>query len=503
MTTTAAPAAAGVDERVPLRRLVPLACQHVLAGVAAPVSSVVLVAATLRLPGGQTASLLSATLVLCGIGALLQSLGVRMLRAGARLPFLMLPGGAAVAIFLQIAQEYGPATASGSVLVAAVFLLCVLPFYGRLVRLFPPLVMGTAVVLIGINMIKVTAPMVAAGPGPGFATLGVVAALFLVLRGVWRQLAVLLGLVGGTLIAVLTGTGLEVAYGGAFALPDPFPYGAPHVDLLAAVPLLVFALASLAEATGQTVLNSETVGRTPDPGRDVPRIVRADALVSLGSGIFGTSLMVTSAENIGIVRLTGVRSRFVTAAAGLLLVVCGLLGPVSKVASAVRRLARTLAAPGADPSTSSTRVGTRHTESTHQTPPGPPSGRTKPLSTQALGPLTRVLAAVPQPVVGAAGLVIYAVIAVMGFGMLSRTDLDHGTDGIVVALALVAGLLPIVAPQMYAGLPPWARTLFGSGVAAGVIASVVLTAVFRVLGPREPAVTTPSGPGAPPAAGSR
>ncbi|MFI7342566.1 solute carrier family 23 protein [Streptomyces sp. NPDC050085] len=226
---------------------------------------------------------------------------------------------------------------------------------------------------------------------------------------------------------------------------DPLQHhDAHHHGELAAVPLLVFALSSLAEATGQTILNSETVGRTPDPGRDVPRIVRADALVSLGSGIFGTSLMVTSAENIGIVRLTGVRSRFVTAAAGLLLVVCGLLGP-----------------------------------------------------------LPRVLAAVPQPAVGAAGLVIYAVIAVMGFGMLSRTDLDHGTDGIVVALALVAGLLPIVAPQMYAGLPPWARTLFGSGVAAGVIAAVVLSAVFRVHGPREPAVTTPRGRGAPPAAGSR
>ncbi|WP_247195532.1 alpha/beta hydrolase family protein [Streptomyces sp. GESEQ-35] len=64
------------------------------------------------------------------------------------------------------------------------------------------------------------------------------------------------------------------------------------------------------------------------------------------------------------------------------------LGPVSKVAPAGRRLARTLAAPGENPSTSSTRASARHAESTHQTPPGPPSGRTTPLSTQALGPRT-------------------------------------------------------------------------------------------------------------------
>ncbi|MGW8375720.1 solute carrier family 23 protein [Streptomyces sp. ODS28] len=414
-----------VDQRLPLVRLLPLAFQHLLAGVAAPVSSVALISATLRLPPGRTAALLSATLVLCGLGALLQSLGVRALRVGARLPFLMLPGGAAVAVFLQIAEAHGAATASGSVLIAAVFLLLVLPFYGRLLRFFPPLVMGTTVVLIGVNMVKITVPLLATGPGLAFGTLGVTALFFLVLRGVWRQMSVLFGMAGGTALAALSGTGFDMRGGEGAGLPAVFPYGTPHFDLLAAVPLLVFALASLAEATGQTVLNSEVVGRTPDPVRDVPRTARADAVLSLGAGVFGTSLMVTSAENIGIVQLTRVRSRFVTAGAGALLIVCGLLTP-----------------------------------------------------------LTRALAAIPEPVVGAAGLVIYAVIAVMGIGMLSRVDLRAGSNGTVVALALCAGLLPIMAPTMYAGLPSWAGTLFGSGVASGALAAVVLAALFGRFGPR-------------------
>ncbi|MFF4953966.1 uracil-xanthine permease family protein [Streptomyces chattanoogensis] len=430
-----------VDERLPLLRLLPFAAQHVLAMIAAPVSSVFLIAAGLRLSPGRTASLLSATLVLCGAGALLQSFGV--LRTGARLPFMMLPGGAAVAIFLEIAHTHGAATASGSVLLAAALLLAVLPLYGRLVRFFPPLVMGATVLVIGINMIRVAAPMAVAGRGTALVTVAATALGFLVLRGVWRRLSVLIGMAVGTVTAVLTGAAFPAVPGDAvLSLPKPLPYGVPQFDLLAALPLMVFALASLAEATGQTVLNSEAVGRRPDPARDVPRTARADAVLSLGAGLFGGPVMVTSAENIGIVQLTGVRSRFVTAGAGALLVLAGLLAPV-----------------------------------------------------------TRLLAALPAPVVGGAALVIYAVIAAMGIDILRRSGLTdrtgpgdsaERTDGTgptgraattVVALTLLAGLLPMLAPQLYAPLPGWARTLFGSGVPAAALTAIVLSALFARFAP--------------------
>ncbi|MFI9049062.1 uracil-xanthine permease family protein [Streptomyces sp. NPDC053427] len=428
-----APAAPPVDERLPLLRLLPLAAQHVLAMIAAPVSTVFLIAAGLHLPPARTASLLSATLVLCGAGALLQSFGV--LGTGARLPFMMLPGGAAVAVFLETAHAHGAATASGSVLLAAALLLAVLPLYGRLLRFFPPLVMGTTVLVIGINMVHVAAPMAVAGRRPALVTIAATALCFLMLRGAWRQLSVLIGMVAGTAAAALTGgDAFRTVPGDAvLALPQLLPYGAPRFDLLAALPLMVLALASLAEATGQTVLNSEAVGRTPDPARDVPRTARADAVTSLGAGLLGGPVMVTSAENIGIVRLTGIRSRFVTAAAGALLVLSGLLAPVA-----------------------------------------------------------RLLAALPTAVVGGAALVIYAVIAAMGIDMLRRTDLADRAASTVVALTLLAGLLPVLAPQLYAPLPGWARPLFGSGVPAAALTAVVLSALFgRVRPPRSPVEPQP------------
>ncbi|QEU96012.1 uracil-xanthine permease family protein [Streptomyces kanamyceticus] len=429
---TKADAVAPVDERVPLRSLLPLSAQHVLAMVAAPVSTVFLTAGALRLSPGDTASLLSAVLVLCGAGALVQSLGVW--RIGARLPFVMLPGGAATALFLGIAEDHGAATATGSVLLAAALLLAVLPLYARVVRFFPPLVMGVTVLLIGIAMVRVAAQLIAGNggqPAPPRAvvlaglTVAATVTAYVLLRGVWRQTAVLIGMATGTLLAVVTGLGeFRPAAGSGFSLPTLLPYGAPHFDPLAALPLLLFSLTTLAEITGQTVLNSESAGRTPDPGRDVPRVARADALVSLVGGVFGTSLMVTSAENIGIGRLTGVRSRFVTAGAGALLVVTGLLAPVS-----------------------------------------------------------RAVAGIPAAVVGGSSLVVYAVIAILGVEMLRRADLGQGpgqgTGSMVAALALAAGLLPLLSPGLYDGFPDWVGTVLGSGVVAGTLTAVLLSALLR------------------------
>ncbi|MEU8890902.1 solute carrier family 23 protein [Streptomyces sp. NPDC048442] len=428
--TTAPRPASPADEWVPLRRLIPLALQHVLAMAAAPISTVFLTSAALHLSPSRTASLLSAVLVLSGAGSLLQSLGVW--RVGARLPFVMLPGGAAAALFLQIAADHGPAVATGSVLLAAALLLAVLPLYARIVRLFPPLVMGVTVLLIGIAMVRVAAQLITGPTGEALPrsvvlaglTVAVTLAAYLLLRGVWRQSAVLIGMTAGTVLAVTTGLGtFGPAAGSGFALPRLFPYGTPQFDVVAALPLLIFSLTTLAEITGQTVLNSETSGREAAPGRDVPRVARADALMSLLAGVWGTSLMVTSSENIGISRLTGVRSRYVTAAAGVLLVAVGLLSPVS-----------------------------------------------------------RLVAGVPPAVVGGSALVVYALIAVMGVQMLARSDLAQQGQSMVAALALAVGLLPVVAPQLYTGFPSWVRTVLGSGVVAGTLAAVLLHALLTAVG---------------------
>ncbi|WP_312866453.1 uracil-xanthine permease family protein [Streptomyces boluensis] len=424
-----------VDESRPLGRILLFGVQHVLVMAATPISAIFLMSATLGLGAGLTVDLLSAAFVLSGVGSLIQSLGPW--KFGPRLPFVMLPGGAPLILFLAIAEQHGVRTATGAVVLTALFCFVVLPVFSRLLRFFPALVIGTMIVIVGVNLVKVGAVLVTGRPGtPGFAdpgnlglgmaTIGFTVVFYLLFSGVLRQLAVMLGLLGGTVLAVVTGAvdlG-QAAGGGLVNVPQLMPFGSPEFNLVAALPLMLYSLASMAEATGQTVINAEAVGKKIDTRTDVPKTVRGDALTSLFGGFFGLPLIVTSGENIGIVRVTGVRSRYVTAAAGVVLIVIGFLAPV-----------------------------------------------------------TRVISVIPSAVVGGTAMVVFAVITVLGIQMLGRSDLDKHTSTFICAVALALGLLPILVPGVYGGFPPNVRILLESGVAVGAFTAAVLNVLFHHVRP--------------------
>ncbi|MEU3895151.1 solute carrier family 23 protein [Streptomyces sp. NPDC045251] len=406
--------------------------QHVLVMAATPISAMFLMSATLGLGAELTVQLLSAAFVLSGVGSLIQSLGPW--KFGPRLPFVMLPGGAPLILFLSIADQHGLRTATGAVILTAAFYFVVLPVFSRLLRFFPALVIGTMIVIVGVNLVKVGAVLVTGRPGtPGFAdpsnlglgmaTIGFTVAFYLVFTGILRQLAVMMGLLAGTALAGVLGA-IDAGSGGLFSVPEPMPFGSPVFNLVAALPLMLYSLASMAEATGQTVINAEAVGKDIDARTDVPKTVRGDAFTSLLGGCFGLPLMVTSGENIGIVRVTGVRSRFVTAAAGVVLIVIGFLAPVS-----------------------------------------------------------RAISVIPSAVVGGTAMVVFAVITVLGIQMLGRSDLDKHTSTFICAVALALGLLPILVPGVYGGFPPNVRILLESGVAVGAFVAAVLNILFHHVRP--------------------
>jgi uracil-xanthine permease len=423
-----------VDEVLPYPQLFLFGLQHVLVMAASPITAAFLVSRALSLSPGLTLNLISATFLICGLGTLMQSFGPAGF--GARLPFIMVPGGAPIVIFLTIAQQTNLTTATGAVILTAIAYFAIIPVFARCLKFFPKLVIGTILLLVAVNLVKIYGGIITGPPNsPNFAdptnvllALATIAFTLLFARflgGMWRQLAVLFGLVLGTCVSAAIGT-MSVAgvgTGAIVSLPLLFPFGWPTFDIVAAIPLIVFSVISMAEATGQTIAIADVVGKDIEPGKDVPKTIRGDALASLIGGCLGTSLIITSGENIGIVRATGIRSRFVTAAGGIILIVLSLLAP-----------------------------------------------------------LGRLVNAIPGPVVGGTAIIVFCVIAAMGVDILRKIDLGEHGNLFTLAAALAMGLLPILVPGLYSKFPQSAQLILGNGLAAGTLTAVLFNIIFHHLG---------------------
>ncbi len=431
-----------VDTVLPLPQLLLFGLQHVLVMAAVPITSVFLVARALELPIDLTVNLISATFLMCGLGSLLQSFGPAKL--GAKLPFIMVPGGAPIVMFLGIAQERDLQTACGAVILTSLFYFLVLPVFTRVLRFFPKIVIGTLLLLVSINLLKVYGGIIAGKPGTpdfanpmniglGLATIGFTLLFARIFKGTLGQLAVLLGLVAGTVLAALLGqmNMAGVAAGPMFSFPTVLPFGMPKFDLAATVPLLIFSVISMVEATGQTMAVAEIVERKEDPRKLVPRTIRGDAVMSLLGGFFGTSMIITSGENVGIVRATQVRSRYVTAMAGAILILVALIAPLGRFANAI-----------------------------------------------------------PAAVVSGTAVMVFAIIGTIGIDILRKVDLHDRSNMYVLAGALTMGLLPILVPGFYSQFPKAIQPILGNGLAMGSMTAVVLNLMFQGL--RGDAAPSPS-----------
>lgn len=423
-----------VDERLPLRTLIIFGLQHVLVMAAAPITAAFLIGHTLGLSDDVTISLMSAIFLACGLATILQSTGVAGF--GARLPFVQVPGGAPLVIFLGIAEATDLQTATGAVIMTGLFYFLALPFFTRALRFFPPIVIGTMLLLVAVNLIRIFGSLITGRPGsPDFAsmtsialalaTIGFTVLFARVFTGMWQRIAVMLGLLAGAAVAMATGsmTVENVMSGALFALPEPFPFGMPKFNLFASLPLLIFSVVSMTEATGQTMATAEIVGRKGDHRSIVPKNIRADALGSIFGGCFGTSLIITSGENIGIIRATGTRSRYVTIMAGCMLVVMALFVPLARLAYAV-----------------------------------------------------------PNAVVAGTAVIVFAIIGVMGINILRKVDFNTNGNLFTLASALAMGLIPIVVPGFYSAFPSHFQVVLGNGLAMGTLTAVLVNILFHHMG---------------------
>ncbi|MGW6359176.1 nucleobase:cation symporter-2 family protein [Streptomyces sp. NPDC055092] len=429
----APPSVHPVDEVPPVRQLAAFGLQHVLAMYAGAVAVPLIVGGAMKLSPADLAYLITADLLVCGIATLIQCVGVW--RFGVRLPIVQGCTFAAVSPMVIIGTTGGGLPAIyGAVIIAGLAMMLLAPVFGRLLRFFPPLVTGTVILIIGVSLLPVAGNWVAGGAGSkdfGAPKNVALAAFVLVLvLAVQRfappflsRVAVLVGIVVGTAVAVPTGFTDFGGVGDAHwvGVSTPFHFGTPTFHGAAIVSMLIVALVTMTETTGDFIAVGEMTGRPVQP-RTLADGLRADGLSTVLGGVFNTFPYTAFAQNVGLVGMTRVRSRWVVATAGGILVLLGLLPK-----------------------------------------------------------LGAVVAAIPAPVLGGAGLVMFGTVAASGVRTLARVDFAGSHNLTVVAVSVAIGVLPVGVPGIYAKFPHWFQTVMDSGISAGCITAITLNLLFNHL----------------------
>ncbi|AVH60294.1 MULTISPECIES: nucleobase:cation symporter-2 family protein [Streptomyces] len=422
-----------VDEVPPVRQLAAFGLQHVLAMYAGAVAVPLIVGGAMKLSPADLAYLITADLLVCGIATLIQCVG--FWRFGVRLPIMQGCTFAAVSPMVLIGTTGGGLPAIyGSVIVAGLAIVLLAPVFGKLLRFFPPLVTGTVILIIGVSLLPVAGNWAAGGVGAkdfgepeNLALAGFVLAVVL---GVQRfapaflsRIAVLIGIAVGLAVAVPFGFTDFGGVGDAdwVGISTPFHFGAPTFHASAIISMLVVALVTMTETTGDFIAVGEMTDRPVQP-RSLADGLRADGLSTVLGGVFNTFPYTAFAQNVGLVGMTRVRSRWVVAAAGGILVLLGLLPK-----------------------------------------------------------LGAVVAAIPAPVLGGAGLVMFGTVAASGLRTLAAVDFKGNNNLTVVAVSVAVGMLPVGVPTVYEKFPDWFQTVMNSGISAGCLTAIVLNLLFNHL----------------------
>ena len=423
-----------VDQVLPAGPMLAIGLQHVLVMYAGAIAVPLIIGGALKLPKDQIAFLINADLFACGIATLIQCLGVW--KFGIRLPVIMGVTFAAVGPMAAMATSGVDITGIfGAVIGAGVFTVLVAPHFGKLVRYFPPIVTGTIIAVIGITLLRVGVTWAGGGTGnknfgaPEYlAIVALVLAVILALnkfaRGFVANIAVLLGLAAGFVAAMAAGmvNFSGVADADWFAIVYPFRFGTPTFDASAIVSLCIVMVVVMVESTGMFLALGEICERRIGPA-ELGRGLATDGLGTIIGGVFNTFPYTSFSQNVGLVGMTGVKSRFVVAVSGAILIAFGLFPKMGAV-----------------------------------------------------------VASIPQPVLGGAGLCMFGMVAATGIKILARVDYGPRHNPLIVAVSIALGMIPLVAPTFFDQLPKWLGPITHSGITLAAISAVVLNAFFNGAG---------------------
>lgn len=389
-----------------------------------------IISSSLNFTTQQTLYLVSADIVISGIATFLQLYRGKFIGMG--LPVVMACSFTAIGPMVQVGGQYGLGTMFGSVLVAGVIILLLAPIFAKLSHLFPPLVTGTIVTLIGATLIPVAINNLAGGEGSadygsidnlilGLITFLIILLLYRFTKGFLQSISILIGLVAGMIIAIFMGKMdmqpiLEASW---VQLPMPFAIESPSFNPAAILSLTVVGIISMIEVTG---INYALAGMY-DKDIDEADLRRSYFSVGIGyllAGIFNTSPQTAFSQNVGVVQMSGEKRKSIFVNLIILMLLCGLIPKIGAIATSV-----------------------------------------------------------PSAVLGGAMIFLFGNVLSYGISVLGAQDLADNRNQLIIGAAITIGLGVAIAPAAFAQLPEWISWLTSSGIVAGGVTVVLLNAFFH------------------------
>ena len=438
-----------VDQVPSFGRLTVLGIQHVLAFYAGAVIVPWVIAQNLGLDTQTLIHLINADLFTCGIATIIQSAGIGRF-IGVKLPLIQGVTFTAVSPLIAIGAAATPpgadpktglATMYGSIIAVGLIVFLVAPFFAKLLRFFPPIVTGTLLTVMGTTLLSVSAGDIVAWAdkaaddsakasatfealGFAFGTIAIIVVIQRLFKGFMGTLSVLLALLIMTALAFVMGKTNFSGVGEAswLGVTTPFYFGLPRFSATAILAMIIVMAVTAVETTGDVFATGEVVGKRITP-RDIANALRADGLSTLLGGVLNSFPYTCFAQNVGLVRLTRVKSRWVVTAAGVIMIILGLLPKAAAI-----------------------------------------------------------VAAIPQPVIGGASLAMFANVAVVGIQTLSKVDLRDTRNAIIVSTSIGLALLVTLKPGIVSVMPSWLQIIFGSGVTIGSLTAIILNLLFFHVG---------------------
>ncbi|MGM0217428.1 nucleobase:cation symporter-2 family protein [Enterococcus sp. AZ126] len=410
-----------------------LGLQHLLAMYAGAVAVPLLIGTGLNFNSEQMTYLISIDIFMCGIATLLQLTVNKFFGIG--LPVVLGCAIQAVAPLIMIGSDKGVGAIYGSIIASGIFVVLISGIFSKIKKLFPPLVTGTVITVIGLTLIPVAVEKMGGGlasdPNFGdgtnlllaFVTIGLIIIIQVWGRGFIKSIAVLVGLVGGTILAAILGQVNLAPVGEAtwFHFPQPFYFGTPTFDVSSIVLMIIISIVSMVESTGVYFALGDITGKRIGE-EELKKGYRAEGLAVILGGIFNTFPYTGFSQNVGLVQLSGIKTRKPIYYSAFFLIALGLLPKVGAVAQII-----------------------------------------------------------PEPVLGGGMLVMFGMVAVQGMRMLSKVDYNNDKNLLIIAISIGFGLGFNMLPTLFQQMPETLRMFTGNGIVMSSLTAIILNLLFNGL----------------------